>query len=268
MRFGDWLITEESSAPLFAKAVDKRGLDSILKSGLRLGDRQSTSSAEFSRGGGATEEQMYGPGLYFYMVPSEGHARKNCKEYSGWGGSVVLASPKAGAKFLVTSWLPESHPVWRSSPAGYAGVYEQLESLGVLEQFPEYKRGDTHVDPEWGYRLAGRIDGWIHQHNTRTHLVAYNPSSLEVVGHFDCVHGDEPPRVKSSSSVPGPSKTNSKTGREYDKSIPLDRQMIITGLLKNMRELNAVREIQSDPRHPDHEYWKGFRVGSDSSGRP
>lgn len=268
MRFCDWLIKEESSAPLFAKAVDKSGLESILKSGLRLGGRQSTSSAEFSRGGGATEEQMYGPGLYFYMVPSEDYARKNCKEYSGWGGSVVLASPKSGSRFLVTSWLPESHPVWRISPAGHAGVYEQLKSLGVLDDFPEYKKGDTHVDPEWGYRLAGRIDGWVHQHNTRTHLVVYNPDSLGVVGHFDCVQGDEPPQAKSSSSAPGPSKTNPKTGGEYDKSIPLDKQMMITGLLKNTRDLEAVRAIQRDPRHPDHQYWRGFRVDSNAIVRP
>lgn len=262
MIFSEWLLNEESSAPLFAKAVDKQGLDSILNSGLSLGSRQATSSAEFSRGGGATEEQMYGPGLYFYMVPSEDHARKNCKAYSGWGGSVVLASPKAGTNFLVTSWLPESHPVWRMSPAGHAGVYEQLEALGALEQFPEYKRGDTHVDPEWGYRLAGKIDGWVHQHNTRTHMVAYNPSALEVVGHFDCVQDKGPRQVKSNSSASGPSKTNPKTGREYDRSVPLDKQMMVTGLLKNTRDLEAVRDAQRNPNHPDHGYWKGFRVDS------
>lgn len=268
MIFSEWLFNEESSGPLFAKAVDRRGLDSILKSGLRLGDRQTTSSAEFSRGGGSTEEQMYGPGLYFYMVPSEDYAKKNCKEYSGWGGSVVLASPKASAKLLVTSWLPESHPIWRNSPAGSAGVHDQLRALGILDHFSDYKKGDTHVDPEWGYKLAGKIDGWVHQHNTRTHFVCYNPDALEVVGHFGCGPQAEQEKTAVGTPAPGPSKTDPKTGREYDRSTPLDRQMMLTGLLKNTRDLEAVRDIQRNPNHPDHEYWKSFRVDSSASGRP
>ena len=264
MRFSEWLLNEQASGLLFAKAVDASGLESILKSGFRLQGRQAHAAGEFSKGGGATEEQMYGPGLYFYMVPSEEFAKSSCRDYAGWGGSVVLASLKPGTKMLVTSWLPESHPAWKHSAAGHAGVYEQLEALGALDLFPDYRKGDTHVDPDWGYKLAGRVPAWLHQHNSRTHLVVYDPSVLDVRGSFEC--GGASDRGNTSSiGAPfrkSPSKVDPKTGREYDPSVPLDRQMRIKGLLARTADLDAVRRIQSDRSHPDHAFWSRFRVDS------
>lgn len=265
MNFSDWLLKEETGGALFAKAVDREGLDSILRGGFRMQGRQGSAAGRFSKGGETTEEQMYGPGLYFYMVGSEDRARMSCRDYAGWGGMVALARLKPSAKVLVTSWLPESHPAWSHSPAGRAGVYDQLKALNVLDLFPDYRSSDTYVEPEWGYKLAGRIDGWIHQHNSRTHLVAYEPSSVEAVGHFECSASDEKPTAPQRAA--GPSRTDPKTGREYDPSVPLDRQMRKTGLLLNVRDLDAVRRIQSDPSHPDHAFWSRFKVDSPRSAR-
>lgn len=266
MNFSDWLINEEVGGSLFAKAVDREGLESILRHGFKTQGRQGTAAARFSREGGTTEEQMYGPGLYFYMVGSEDQARRSCKDYSGWGGMVVLARLKPAAKVLVTSWLPDSHPIWRHSSAGHAGVYDQLKGLGVLDMFPDYTNSSTHADPEWGYKLSGRIDGWVHQHNSRTHLVVYNPSAVEAAGHFECSAPNQ--SSAPAPSAAGPSKVDPKTGRQYDPSIPLDRQMRRTGLLLNAKDLQDVRRIQGDKSHPDHAFWSRFRVDSPPPAAP
>lgn len=261
MRFCEWILNEESAGPLFAKAVDQQGLDSISKEGFKLQSRQASVASQYAKNNLSTEEQMYGPGLYFFLVPSADYAKKNCKDYSGWGGFIALASLDPSARILITSWLPQNNPVWRLSPVGYAGIYDQFSALGVLDLFPDYKKGDTHVEPEWGYKLAGKIDGWIHQHNTRTHLVVYNPSVLNLSGHFKCEQqtSSSGAEIKPES---GPPKINPKTGREYEVSKPLNRQMLRSPLLSDTIALDSVRRIQQNPNHPDHAYWSRFKIGS------
>lgn len=258
MRFCEWLLSEEKSGLLFAKSVDQNGVESILKNGFKLQGRQSQVAMQYSKEKSSTDEQMYGPGLYFFLTPSEDYAKKNCKDYSGWGGSIVVASLNYSAKLLITSWLPENSPIWQHAPSGYAGVYDQLSALGVLDQFPEYKKGDTHFEPEWGYKLASRIDGWLHQHNTRTHLVVYNPSVLKLVSHFNC--SQEVKRQPETKTEPSPPKVNPRTGKEYETSKSLDRQMLRSPLLSDTLALDSVRRIQQNPNHPDHHYWIRFKL--------
>lgn len=194
MRFREWFLFESSGGRLLlSKAVSGEGLKSIRSSGFSLQPRHSSSADEYSRHGDTTTEQQYGPGLYFGIVPSEDFARKNCRDYAEtWGGHILIASLKSGARGLITTWLPEGHPIWHfASAKGNSSdprptTYEQLVALGLSDLFPDYGPNNTHSPPEWGYRIKGSVDFWAHEHNGRPHMVVYNPSVLEFVSDFEC----------------------------------------------------------------------------------
>jgi hypothetical protein len=194
MRFREWFLFESSGGRLLlSKAVDARGLESIRSSGFSLQSRHFSSAGEYYRHGDTTTEQQYGPGLYFGIVPSEDFARKNCRDYAEtWGNHILIASLKSGARGLITTWLPEGHPIWSfSASKGNSSdprptTHEQLVALGLSDLFPDYGPNNTHSPPEWGYRIKGRVDFWAHEHNGRPHMVVYNPSVLEFVSDFEC----------------------------------------------------------------------------------
>jgi hypothetical protein len=208
MEFKAWLLTESSNGVLLMKATDAAGADAIARVGFKAQASHSSASKEFSKHNERTSEQNYGPGLYFSLVPNEGFARSNCARYLDWGDHIVLASIAPSARGLVTASLPENHPAWSLSPSGYSGVYDQFEALGVLGLFPGYDRGNTHTEPEWGYKLAGKVDLWVHEHNMIPHVVVYNPSVLRLVTQFKCERPEARPAVPSARRAPEPQAEN------------------------------------------------------------
>lgn len=194
MRFKQWLINESNGQLLLAKATGKEGLDSIKKDGFKLGDRHQAVIKYYDKYGDITTEQLYGPGLYFGIVPNQEFARKNCKQYADeWGEHIVIATLKSGSKGLITNILKDN-PIWNYSPAYNPSAeytpttYEQLKALGVSHLFPDYGPNNIHNDNSWGYKLYKKIDFWAHMHNFLNHIVVYNPSVLQFVSEFECEH--------------------------------------------------------------------------------
>lgn len=160
---------------------------------------------------------------------------------------------------MVTSWLPESHPIWNLTPAGRVGVYDQLNALGVIKDFNDFTKDDTYVKPEWGYKLSKSIDAWVHEHNMIPHIVVYNPSILNILTYFECEF-KEPrqdfSKINSSKIIPN---INPSTGQAYDPKIPLSKQFRFGALDTKLKE---VEKIQSNPSHPDYKYWKDYMLFS------
>lgn len=213
MEFRDWLLMESSSGLLLAKAVGHEGLNSIKSAGFARQSRHSSTEGEFDKYGDTTTEQQYGPGLYFGIVPNEEFARKNCKDYAEtWGGHIVIASLKAESKGLITTWLPENHPIWSFSPVRGRGsdsrptTYEQIVALDLSAEIPDYGPNNTHSPPEWGYKIHKKIDFWAHEHNGRPHIVVFNPSALQFVSDFKC---SITPKTSADKPISSLNKTTS-----------------------------------------------------------
>jgi len=217
MRFKQWLFMESSGQLLLAKAMLKQGFDSVKQDGFKLGDRHASVINTYNKHHETTTEQMYGPGLYFGIVPSEEFAKKNCKDYAEeWGEYMIIATLKQGAKGLVTSWnakADKNNPLWAFSPAydpqdRYTpDTYHQLKALGVSDMFPDYGPNNIHNRAEWGYKLYKKIDFWAHQHNSNGHVVVYNPSVLQIVSEFECEHKhpvhNQPQKVANQPTIDG-----------------------------------------------------------------
>ena len=179
------------------KAVDASGSESIKKGGFQLQDTHRSTAHYYKKYGDTSTEQMYGPGLYFTVVPvgqdSSEYAKKNCKMYSQWGGHIVFATIKQGSRGLVTGF-PPNHPMWKYIASKETYVYDQLKALGVDETVG-YTKNNVHTDKEWGYKLHEKIDFWAHSHwaeggEARLNVVVYNPSALQPAGEFDCGTGE------------------------------------------------------------------------------
>lgn len=256
IKFRNWLLNEQTSFEIIlAKAVNKEGLESILKNGFQLQHRHLSVQSSFEKGEGRTAEQNYGPGLYFSFAPSINTAKSNCYKYKDWGDYFILATIKNKCRLLVTSWLPEDHPIWNLTPSGRVGIYDQLNALKVIKDFPEFNRNDTYVKPEWGYKLSKSIDAWVHEHNMIPHIVIYNPKILSILTYFECKSKES----EKNSDKPLPSKIipniNPRTGKPYDNKIPLSKQFKFGALDAKLKE---VEKIQSNPNHPDYKYWKDY----------
>jgi hypothetical protein len=137
---------------------------------------------------------MYGPGLYFTIVPigqdPTEYAKKNCKMYAKeWGNNIVFATIKMGSRGLVTDF-PQNHPMRKYIASDDPYVYDQLKALGVSD-FLGYTKNNVHTDKEWGYKLHDKIDFWAHSHwseggEARLNVVVYNPSILQSLGSVEC----------------------------------------------------------------------------------
>lgn len=174
------------------KAVGDSGAESIRKGGFQLQDRHRSTANYYKKYGDVNTEQLYGPGLYFGVVPPgqdpKDFAMKNCKDYAeSWGDHIVLAVIKKGSRGLITGFYPE-HPIWSYCASKNPYTYDQLEALGVKDLIG-YNKNNTHSDNEWGYKLHDKIDFWAHAHNTRHHVVVYNPSVLQLIDQFECGTG-------------------------------------------------------------------------------
>jgi len=201
MDFKNWLLTESSNQIVLMKAVRQEGSDSIKKVGFQLQDKHRNVANYYKKYGDTSDDQMYGPGLYFGIIPPgqdpKGFAMKSCKDYADlWGDHVVLATIKEGSRGLVTGFWPE-HPIWKYCASKEHYVYNQLEALGV-NNLIGYTKNDVHSSEDWGYKLHDKIDFWAHQHNTRQHVVVYNPSALQLIDQFECDTGKkkEPLMIK------------------------------------------------------------------------
>lgn len=258
MNFKNWLVTEEQSGSgiLLAKAVSKEGLDSISKNGFQLQQSHQSAQNTFDKYKDDTAEQNYGPGLYFSFAISAERAKNDCAKYKEFGSHVVLATIPNPCKILITHWFPENHPIWKLSPAGYAGIYDQFVKLGINDQFPDYTKNDTHVDKNWGYKFSKLIDAWVHDHNMIPHIVVYNPSILKYLDGFECVDQNKNNQNFASTTKQLPN-TNPATGKPFDKNIPLSKQTRL-GSLDNL--LQRVQQIQQNPNHPEYAYWKGYQI--------
>lgn len=258
IKFRNWLLSEQvGSDIIFAKATNKDGLDSILKNGFQLQDRHSSAQNSFEKGEDRTAEQNYGPGLYFSFTSSVDSAKSNCYKYKDWGKYIILASIKNRCRLLVTSWLPENHPIWKLTPAGRVGVYDQLIALGVIKNFPEFNKNDTYVKPEWGYKLSRSIDAWVHEHNMIPHIVVYNPKILSVLDYFECESKESKLDSKNFVSSKVAPNINPQTGIPYDYKIPLSKQFKFGALDAKLKE---IEKIQSNPNHPEYKYWKDYSL--------
>jgi len=196
MEFKDWLILESSDQVVLMKTVNDEGSDSIKKVGFQLQDTHRSTANYYKKYGDTSTGQMYGPGLYFTIVPAgqdpTEYAKKNCKMYSQWGNHIVFAKIKPGSRGLVTGFPPD-HPMWKYIASKNTYIYDQLEALGV-DKIVGYTKNNIHVDKEWGYKLHEKIDFWAHSHwaeggEARLNVVVYNPSVLQPAGEFECEAG-------------------------------------------------------------------------------
>jgi hypothetical protein len=209
MRFKEWLLSESSGQVVLMKAVQQQGADSIKKDGFQLQDTHRNVANYYKKYGDTSDNQMYGPGLYFGIIPPgqepKGFAMKNCKDYAdSWGEHIVLATIKEGSRGLITGFWPE-HPIWKYCVSKERYTYDQLEALGV-NNLIGYTKNDIHSNEDWGYKLYDKIDFWAHQHNTRQHIVVYNPSVLQLIDQFECDTGKKKIQDAPSASAEQPSK--------------------------------------------------------------
>lgn len=215
MKFKEWLFNESlGGIPVLMKAVGKEGADSISKGGFKLQPKHQSTINYYNKYGDTDESQMYGPGLYFGLIPkgvdSKEFAEKNCKDYSeSWGDHIVLATFKGTARGLITIHDP-NHPIWNLCPSGEVRYkYDQLKALGVAELIG-YTKNDVHDHEDWGYKLYNKIDFWAHQHNTRQHVVVYNPNCLQIISQFECNTGNKkkviPPQANQLVAKPNPNE--------------------------------------------------------------
>jgi hypothetical protein len=211
MEFRKWLIAESSDQVVLMKAVHDDGAKSIKNSGFQLQDKHRSTAHYYKKYGDTDTSQMYGPGLYFTIVPigqnPTEYAKKNCKMYAKeWGNNIVFATIKKGSRGLVTGF-PENHPMRKYIVSENPYVYDQLEALGVSD-FIGYTKNNVHTDKEWGYKLHDKIDFWAHSHwaeggEARLNVVVYNPSVLQSLGFVECnpvsstAHEKTDPRVSS-----------------------------------------------------------------------
>jgi hypothetical protein len=206
MEFKQWLILESSDEIVLMKTVNDEGSQSIKKDGFKLQASHARVASDFKNYGDTASNQMYGPGLYFTVVPAgkdpAEYAKENCKLYSQWGSHIVFAKIKPGSRGLVTGY-PENDPMWKyiaskeSKDAGYypKSIYYQLEALGVNDIIG-YKKNEIHTREEWGYKLHDKIDFWAHFHwaeggVAKNNVVVYNPSILQPAGEFECETGNK-----------------------------------------------------------------------------
>ena len=173
---------------ILAKATSKDGVESILKNGFQTQEKHISSTKTFEKHAETDTDQMYGAGLYFSIAYSMDQVKSNCGKYADtWGSEIILATLNGKYKILNTAFsMPENHPIWSASTAGRAGIYNQLVNLGIINLFPDYKDGDTHFPPEYGYKISHSIDAWVHEHNQIAHIVVYNPKILKYVTSFEC----------------------------------------------------------------------------------
>jgi hypothetical protein len=205
MRFKEWLFMESSDQVVLMKTVNDEGSESIKKVGFQLQDTHRSTANYYKKYGDTDTGQMYGPGLYFTIVPAgqdpTEYAKKNCKMYSQWGNHIVFATIKPGSRGLVTGF-PPNHPMWKYIISKNTYVYDQLEALG-LDKIVGYTKNNVHVDKEWGYKLHDKMDFWAHSHwaeggEARLNVVVYNPSVLQPAGEFECETGKKKPEGGSS----------------------------------------------------------------------
>jgi hypothetical protein len=206
MDFRGWLLSESSGQVVLMKAVHDDGAESIGRGGFRLQDKHRSAAGYYRKYGDTDTGQMYGPGLYFTVVPvGQDHAeyaRKNCGMYAKeWGNNIVFAAIKPGGRGLVTGF-PGGHPMWGYIASKNTYVYDQLEALGVAGELG-YTRNNVHTDKEWGYRLHDRIDFWAHSHwaeggEARLNVVVYNPSVLQHIGTVECEPGRVAPKTRGA----------------------------------------------------------------------
>jgi hypothetical protein len=218
MRFKQWLFVESSDQVVLMKTVNDEGSESIKKGGFQLQDTHRSTANYYKKYGDTDTGQMYGPGLYFTIVPAgqdpTEYAKKNCKMYSQWGNHIVFATIKPGSRGLVTGF-PPNHPMWKYIVSKNTYIYDQLEALG-LDKIVGYTKNNVHVDKEWGYKLHDKMDFWAHSHwaeggEARLNVVVYNPSVLQPAGEFECEPGKKPSAdsriTNNQTSVPQAPKT-------------------------------------------------------------
>jgi hypothetical protein len=227
MKFKEWLILESADQVVLMKTVNDEGSESIKKGGFQLQDTHRSTANYYKKYGDTDTGQMYGPGLYFTIVPAgqdpTEYAKKNCKMYSQWGNHIVFATIKPGSRGLVTGF-PPNHPMWKLIASKNTYVYDQLEALG-LDKIVGYTKNNVHVDKEWGYKLHDKMDFWAHSHwaeggEARLNVVVYNPSVLQPAGEFECETGKKNPEGGSSSSTIPNDKINASqtSGTQGEKS--------------------------------------------------
>lgn len=234
LNFREWLITESSDRVVLMKAVHDDGAESIKKGGFQLQDKHRSVANYYKKYGDMEETQMYGPGLYFTIVPvGQDHieyAKKNCKMYAKeWGNNIVFATIKSGSRGLVTGF-PEGHAMWGYSITKEPYIYNQLEALGVNDIIG-YKKGEIHTREEWGYKLHDKIDFWAHSHWAEGgahawNVVVYNPSILQSLGTVECEPGMSKPAGTTGSSQPnsGPARAQTQQGRPNNRPAPAQAQ--------------------------------------------
>ena len=200
---------ESSDQVVLMKTVNDEGSESIKKGGFQLQDTHRSTANYYKKYGDTDTGQMYGPGLYFTIVPSgqdpTEYAKKNCKMYSQWGNHIVFATIKPGSRGLVTGF-PPNHPMWKYIVSKNTYIYDQLEALG-LDKIVGYTKDNVHVDKDWGYKLHDKMDFWAHSHwaeggEARLNVVVYNPSVLQPAGEFECETGNKKP-VAASGAIDG-----------------------------------------------------------------
>lgn len=194
MEFREWLITESSDQVVLMKAVHDDGAESIKNGGFQLQDKHRSTANYYKKYGDTDTGQMYGPGLYFTIVPPgqdpTEYAKKTCKMYAKeWGNNVVFATIKRGSRGLVTGF-PENHPMRKYIASENPYVYDQLDALGV-SHVVGYTKNNVHTDKNWGYKLHDKMDFWAHSHwaeggEAKLNVVVYNPSVLQPMGSFRC----------------------------------------------------------------------------------
>jgi hypothetical protein len=234
MNFKEWLFIESSDQVVLMKTVNDEGSQSIKKVGFQLQDTHRSTANYYKKYGDMSTNQMYGPGLYFTVVPTgkdpAEYAKENCKLYSQWGNHIVFATIKPGSRGLVTGY-PENHPMWKyiaskeSKDVEYypKSIYYQLEALGVNDIIG-YKKNEIHTREEWGYKLHDKIDFWAHFHWSeggvaKNNVVVYNPSILQPAGEFECEPGKKSPAAGSTRSVPDDKANASQAVRPRNSGI-------------------------------------------------
>ena len=216
MKFKEWLIVESSDQVVLMKTVNDEGAESIKKGGFQLQDTHRDTAKYYKKYGDTSTNQMYGPGLYFTIVPAgqdpAEYAKKNCKMYSQWGNHIIFSTIKHGSRGLVTGF-PENHPMWKYIASKNTYIYDQIEALGVNDVLG-YTKNNVHIDKEWGYKLHEKIDFWAHSHwaeggEARLNVVVYNPSVLQTIGSFECESGKSQTAQPTAPSKPAdPSAPN------------------------------------------------------------
>lgn len=258
MRFREWLITESSNQVVLMKAVHDDGAESIKKDGFQLQDRHRSTANYYKKYGDTDTSQMYGPGLYFTIVPAgqdpTEYAKKNCGMYAKeWGNNIVFATIRQGGRGLVTGF-PPNHPMWKYIASKNTYVYDQLEALGV-DKIVGYTKDNVHVDKEWGYKLHDKMDFWAHSHwaeggEARLNVVVYNPSVLQMVGTVECEPGMSKPKKDSNPEMQSktvPSVARPKSAHSGDA----------TPIGKDYADF-VKKNILSDPQNKDYLYWKSY----------